>query len=873
MKRTLALPLAALVLFVALPVPAHNSDDHGHAVEDGFWNVLNGFSTKTGYRYVFTWDADVPIAASVEYSYSPVFTPLKIARPLGDVVDTAGVAIIDVPRAEATPGRDVYYRVRDLTTDDLSPVKTFKAGNAWRSDAADGIYEINAIFQIDSEDLPDGVPFDQGLAEAANAVEILAERIWDASDGYTRIANVLVTDTELNYPLYVPFGGAGCAGTIDAQGYAVQHTLADFIVQTTIPFDSHTFGSNPPVIDSPCTAFYLGRVGQLVVPWEDDLHMGYVMAHEFGHYAFGFADLYPALGGDAQCSAGTSGGPPSNAAGRWDITLMHNTGGWTGNRWTHTELDRGEAYTDCDYGSLNGDHTSGSTDVSWAILSRAAFYSSIPAAGRLGTYLPDHDDSAFDRARGNPNGGALDIYILNHQAGLSQMRHEVKSAPAPLAVSAGGPYTASVNANVPFAGTVSGGTAPYQFLWSFGDGATATTQATTHTYTTAGTFTVSFRATDAGGMTQTATTTATIAPPPSTPPTVSGAAHSGVSSDRATIQWTVTGSDPVKSRVHFGRDGSLSGVTSPVDGTGPQQITLQGLQGGAQYSYRVRVENTGTGAFHESDIQQFTTNAHPTTAPPPTTSAAPPPPPSSGGGPTGNRAPTAYFTYSLNERALRVDASGSSDPDGDALSYQWDFGDGNAGHGRAAQHSYAQQGSFKVTLTVTDGAGLSATSIQSVATAKATGPTALLVVRPQSPAPGVAVEFDASKSQAGESPIQKYEWAFSAEAPLQPGPSIQQRVFPAAGTYEVRLRVIDSAGLSSEKSFPVVVAERATDTQGLSGDAGPLVAADVPAAKEAPGGIALASVAGVLCVAFALRRRRFRPAGAPPAASRAASAP
>jgi PKD repeat protein len=48
------------------------------------------------------------------------------------------------------------------------------------------------------------------------------------------------------------------------------------------------------------------------------------------------------------------------------------------------------------------------------------------------------------------------------------------------------------------------------------------------------------------------------------------------------------------------------------------------------------------------------------------------------------------------------DASGSSDADGDALSYKWDFGDGATATGATAQHAYSKNGSYQVRVIVSD---------------------------------------------------------------------------------------------------------------------------------------------------------------------------
>ncbi len=47
-------------------------------------------------------------------------------------------------------------------------------------------------------------------------------------------------------------------------------------------------------------------------------------------------------------------------------------------------------------------------------------------------------------------------------------------------------------------------------------------------------------------------------------------------------------------------------------------------------------------------------------------------------------------------------AARSSDPDGDALVYAWDFGDGIRGAGVAPEHMYAAAGAYRVCLAVTD---------------------------------------------------------------------------------------------------------------------------------------------------------------------------
>jgi glucose/arabinose dehydrogenase/PKD repeat protein len=75
-----------------------------------------------------------------------------------------------------------------------------------------------------------------------------------------------------------------------------------------------------------------------------------------------------------------------------------------------------------------------------------------------------------------------------------------------------------------------------------------------------------------------------------------------------------------------------------------------------------------------------------------------------------NRAPTARAsadkTFGPLPLTVTFDGSASSDPDNDALGYDWDFGDGTT-HSTAQKpsHTYGTAGTFTVTLVVNDGKG------------------------------------------------------------------------------------------------------------------------------------------------------------------------
>lgn len=89
-----------------------------------------------------------------------------------------------------------------------------------------------------------------------------------------------------------------------------------------------------------------------------------------------------------------------------------------------------------------------------------------------------------------------------------------------------------------------------------------------------------------------------------------------------------------------------------------------------------------------------------------------------------NEAPTASFTHTADALTARFDASSSVDADGTIRSYVWNFGNGQQGTGAISTVTYAQAGTYTVTLTVMDNEGADATLSKQVTVTAAAPVTA-----------------------------------------------------------------------------------------------------------------------------------------------------
>ncbi|MCW2527026.1 MAG: wcoG [Pseudonocardiales bacterium] len=165
-----------------------------------------------------------------------------------------------------------------------------------------------------------------------------------------------------------------------------------------------------------------------------------------------------------------------------------------------------------------------------------------------------------------------------------------------------------------------------------------------------------------------------------------------------------------------------------------------------------------------------------------------------------NTPPTASFTKTPTNLDASFDASGSSDVNGTIAGYAWNFGDGTTGTGSTPSHSYPAAGTYTVTLVVTDNAGATSTSVQTVVvTAANVAPTAAFIKSNVN----LAASFDATGSTDVDGTIAGFAWNFG-DGSTGTG-STPTHTYALAGTYPVTLVVTDNSGATATVTQSLVV--------------------------------------------------------------------
>ena len=178
-----------------------------------------------------------------------------------------------------------------------------------------------------------------------------------------------------------------------------------------------------------------------------------------------------------------------------------------------------------------------------------------------------------------------------------------------------------------------------------------------------------------------------------------------------------------------------------------------------------------------------------------------------------NDPPSASFTSDspvLTGEDFGLDASGSSDPDGDSLSFEWDT-DNNGNYDDATGNfpsvSRSDDGSYSIGLRVSDGNGGTDTTSSTV-TVNNRAPSADFSFSPSNPLTDETVDFDGAVSSDSDGSINSYEWDWTNDGNYEGSGSSPAHSYPDDGSYTVKLRVTDDDGAISTTTKTVNVGNR-----------------------------------------------------------------
>lgn len=284
------------------------------------------------------------------------------------------------------------------------------------------------------------------------------------------------------------------------------------------------------------------------------------------------------------------------------------------------------------------------------------------------------------------------------------------------------------------------GTLSYQ--WDFGDGNTSTQSTPSHTYTTAGSYTVRLIVNSSNGCSDTLTKTDAV---------TIGTLNAGftnpavICENTAAIFTNTTSPAPTSVSWDFG-DATTSSALNPV-----KTYAAPGF-----YTVRMIANfgNCADTAFRSINVR-------------------PQPQANFNGSPLSSCKPPLNVAF--NNQSIN------------GVSYQWDFGDGNFSNSPNPSHTYTQYGSFNVQLIVTNAAGCSDTIIRN-AYVRIQAPEATINNLPIKNCAPLTHTFSATVNSLDA--VIGYEWDFGdGNTSTLPNPT---HTFPA-GVYDIKL-IITTAG-------------------------------------------------------------------------------
>ena len=174
--------------------------------------------------------------------------------------------------------------------------------------------------------------------------------------------------------------------------------------------------------------------------------------------------------------------------------------------------------------------------------------------------------------------------------------------------------------------------------------------------------------------------------------------------------------------------------------------------------------------------------------------------------------PTPAFTFTPTtpekNASVRFDGSTTTDEGAvclDACTYSWNFGDGSSSTGRIVNHAFATPGSRTVTLTVTDGAGTTASTASTVTVSNVAAPTVTLAVDPSPPIAEQPATFTATTTVATGHGISSYFWTWGDGNVQTTFVPTVTKAYAEVGTYVPSVTVTDDLGQTATDSLQFTI--------------------------------------------------------------------
>ncbi|MBW3011787.1 PKD domain-containing protein [Candidatus Woesearchaeota archaeon] len=300
-----------------------------------------------------------------------------------------------------------------------------------------------------------------------------------------------------------------------------------------------------------------------------------------------------------------------------------------------------------------------------------------------------------------------------------------------------------------------------EYHWNFGDGAHSSSQNPVHIYTQAGEYRVSLTVEDDHGNTGHDYETIVVKNINLGPSVTLYASRSSGEAPLA-VAFTAVGVDPEGDRLTYNwnfDDGTTSTAQNPV----------HTFQKAGSYNVKVTARDTAGNTDTESKVIIATTS---------------------------NSAPTVAMSASRTNGEVPANVAFyavAQDPEGDALAYHWEFGDGAISTLQNPVHTFTEVGTYEVTVTVEDPAGNTGhDSMQFIAFTDNTAPSVVLSASRTNGEIPATVAFYAIAHDPDANDVITYHWEFGDGATS----NLQNPIhtFTEVGEYEVVVRVEDSAG-------------------------------------------------------------------------------